>query len=62
MGRKNVGAIYDPHDSNLVKKRCASVQKMHKYLGVHQVDIDHGIDFSCKELYKRATEWQSHNG
>ena len=62
MGRKNVGAIYDPHDPNLVKKRCASVQKMHKYLGVPQVDIDHGIDLTCKELYKRATEWQSHNG
>ena len=24
--------------------------------------VDEGIDLTCKELYKRATEWQSHNG
>ena len=62
LDNPKVNLEYNEHDPNLVKKRCASVQKMHKYLGVHQVDIDHGIDLTCKELYKRATEWQSHNG
>jgi len=62
MGDAEIDVEYDSHDPNLVKKRCASVQKMHKYLGVHQVDIDHGIDLTCKELYKKATEWRSHNG
>ena len=27
-----------------------------------QIRWDEGIDLTCKELYKRATEWQSHNG
>ena len=53
---------YESHDPNLVKLRCAHVEKMHKYLGPTQVSIDHGIDLTCKELYKRATEWKSHNG
>jgi len=29
---------------------------------VHQVSIDEGIDITCKELYRRSTEWQPHNG
>ncbi len=53
---------YESHDPNLVKRRCAHVQKMHKYLGPTQVSVADGIDLTCKELYKRATEWQSHNG
>ena len=62
MGDVSIDVEYDQHDPNLVKKRCASVTKMHKYLGGHQVSVDHGIDLTCKELYKKATEWQSHNG
>ena len=53
---------YEEHDPNLVKRRCADVEKMHKYLCFPEVSVDHGIDLTCKELYKRATEWQSHNG
>ena len=62
MDSPKINVEYDEHDPNLVKRRCASVTKMHKYLGVHQVSIDHGIELTCKELYRRATEWQSHNG
>jgi nucleoside-diphosphate-sugar epimerase len=62
LDNPKINLEYNEHDPNLVKKRCASVQKMHKYLGVHQVSVDHGIELTCKELYKKATEWQSHNG
>jgi UDP-glucose 4-epimerase len=62
LDNPKINLEYNEHDPNLVKRRCASVQKMHKYLGAHQVSVDEGIDLTCKELYKRATEWQSHNG
>ena len=62
MGNVLIDVRYEEHDPSLVKRRCAHVQKMHKYLGPTKVDIDHGIDLTCKELHKRATEWQSHNG
>jgi UDP-glucose 4-epimerase len=54
IGKKAINVIYDSHDPNLVKKRCASVQKMHKYLGAHQVSVDHGIEITCRELYDRV--------
>ena len=54
--------IYEDHDPNLVKERCADVKQMHKYLGPHKVDVTAGIALTCKELYERATEWESHNG
>ena len=62
MDNPKINVEYDEHDPNLVKRRCASVEKMNKYLCAPEVSIDHGIDLTCKELYKRATEWQSHNG
>ena len=62
MGDIAIDLQYDEHDPNLVKRRCASVEKMNKYLCIPEVSIDHGIDLTCRELYKRATEWQSHNG
>ena len=62
MGQKTIDATYDEHDPNLVKRRCASVEKMNKYLCIPEVSVDRGIDLTCKELHKRATEWQSHNG
>jgi len=61
MGNPKIDLQYEKHDPNLVKKRCASVQKMHKYLGVHQVSVDHGIDITCKELYDKVINVQSHN-
>ena len=54
--------LYEKHDPNLVKERCADVTEMHKYLGQHKVDVVDGIILTCKELYERATEWESHNG
>ena len=62
MDNPKINIEYNEHDPNLVKVRCASVEKMNKYLCIPEVSIDHGIDLTCKELYKRATEWQSHNG
>jgi len=62
MDDPKINVEHEEHDPNLVKRRCASVTKMHKYLGVHQVSIDEGIDITCKELYRRSTEWQPHNG
>ena len=62
MDNPKINVEYDEHDPNLVKRRCASVEKMNKYLCIPEVSIDHGIDLTCKDLYKRATEWQSHNG
>ena len=62
MGDVTIDLQYDEHDPNLVKRRCASVEKMNIYLCIPEVSVDHGIDLTCKELYKRATEWQSHNG
>jgi UDP-glucose 4-epimerase len=54
IGKKEINVVYDSHDPNLVKRRCACCQKMHKYLGVHQVSIDQGIDITCRELYDRV--------
>jgi len=54
IGKKEINVVYDSHDPNLVKRRCANCQKMHKYLGVHQVSIDQGIDITCRELYDRV--------
>ena len=62
MGDITIDLQYEEHDPNLVKIRCASVEKMNKYLCIPEVSVDHGIDLTCKELYKRATEWKSHNG
>ena len=62
MDNPKINVEYDEHDPNLVKRRCASVEKMNKYLCAPEVSVDQGIDLTCKELYKRATEWQSHNG
>ena len=62
MDSPKINIEYDEHDPNLVKRRCASVEKMNKYLCIPEVSVDHGIDLTCKELHKRATEWQSHNG
>ena len=62
MDNPKINIEYDEHDPNLVKRRCASVEKMNKYLCIPEVSVDHGIDLTCKELHKRATEWQSHNG
>ena len=54
--------LYEDHDPNLVKERCADVTQMHKYLGSHNISVDEGIALTCKELYAKATDWQSHNG
>ena len=54
--------LYEDHDPNLVKERCADVTQMHKYLGAHNISADEGIALTCKELYAKATDWQSHNG
>ena len=62
MDNPKINVEYDEHDPNLVKRRCASVEKMNKYLCIPEVSVDHGVALTCKELYKRATEWQSHNG
>ncbi len=62
VGDINIDLVFDKHDPNLVRKRCADVSQMHQYLGKHQVEIDEGLLLTCRELYKRATEWQSHNG
>ena len=62
MDDPKINVEHEEHDPNLVKRRCSSVIKMHKYLGPHQVSIDEGIDITCKELYRRSTEWQPHNG
>jgi len=62
MDDPKISVEYDEHDPNLVKRRCASVEKMNKYLCSPEVSVDQGIDLTCRELYKRATEWQSHNG
>ena len=62
MENPKINVEYDEHDPNLVKRRCASVEKMNKYLCIPEVSVADGIDLTCKELHKRATEWQSHNG
>ena len=62
MDNPKINVEYDEYDPNLVKRRCASVEKMNKYLCIPEVSVDHGVALTCKELYKRATEWQSHNG
>ena len=62
MDNPKINVEYEEHDPNLVRRRCASVTQMHKYLGKNQVSIDQGIDITCKELYRRSTEWQPHNG
>ena len=62
MDNPKINVEYDEHDPNLVKRRCASVENMNKYLCIPEVSVADGIDLTCKELYKRATEWQSHNG
>ena len=62
MDSPKINVEYDEHDPNLVKRRCASVEKMNKYLCIPEVSVADGIDLTCKELHKRATEWQSHNG
>ena len=54
--------LYEDHDPNLVKERCADVTQMHKYLGSHNISVEEGIALTCKELYAKATDWQSHNG
>ena len=54
--------LYEDHDPNLVKERCADVTQMHKYLGSHNISVNEGVALTCKELYAKATEWQSHNG
>ena len=54
--------LYEEHDPNLVKERCADVTQMHKYLGSHNISVDEGVALTCKELYAKATDWQSHNG
>ena len=60
-GTASIDVVYESHDPNLVKRRCAGVEKMHKYLGVHKTDIDKGIELTCGELYRKATLWRSHN-
>ena len=62
LGNLKINLQYEDHDPNLVKRRCADVVKMHKYLGTPQVSIDEGIDITCKELYDRVDKWESHNG
>ena len=54
--------LYEDHDPNLVKERCADVTQMHKYLGSHNISVNEGVALTCKELYEKATDWQSHNG
>ena len=54
--------LYEDHDPNLVKERCADVTQMHKYLGSHNISVEEGVALTCKELYAKATDWQSHNG
>ena len=62
LSNPKINLQYEEHDPNLVKRRCADVTKMHKYLGVHQVSIGEGIAITCKELYDRVDKWESHNG
>jgi UDP-glucose 4-epimerase len=62
LGDPKINLQYEEHDPNLVKRRCADVVKMHKYLGVHQVSVDEGIDITCRELYDRVDKWENHNG
>ena len=62
ISNPKINVEFEEHDPNLVRKRCASVTQMHKFLGKHQVSIEEGIDITCKELYRRSTEWQPHNG
>ena len=62
MDISEVRFLYEDHDPNLVKERCADVTQMHKYLGLHNMNVESGIALTCKELYERATKWQSHNG
>ena len=62
LGNPKINLQYEEHDPNLVKRRCADVVKMHKYLGAPQVSVDKGIDITCKELYDRVDKWESHNG
>lgn len=62
MDLSEVRFLYEDHDPNLVKERCADVTQMHKYLGSHNISVDKGVTLTCKELYAKATEWQSHNG
>ena len=62
MDTSELKFLYEKHDPNLVKERCADVIDMHKYIGPHKVDVAAGIALTCKELHKRATEWESHNG
>ena len=62
ISKPKIDLRYEEHDPNLVKKRCASVQKMHKYLGVHRVDIDEGVGITCKELCEKIMIGTTHNG
>ena len=62
LGNPKINLQYEEHDPNLVRRRCADVVKMHKYLGTPQVSVDEGIDITCKELYDRVDKWESHNG
>jgi len=31
-------------------------------VGSHNISVNEGVALTCKELYAKATEWQSHNG
>ena len=44
--------IYEDHDPALVKKRCADVINMHKYLGKHEVSVEKGIEEAIREAIK----------
>lgn len=58
--KTKIDIIREEHDPNLVKRRCADVGNMHKYLGCHSVDVREGIRMTCKELYDKV-DLISHN-
>tara|TARA_Y100000310_G_C20548696_1_gene746925 strand:- start:120 stop:1160 length:1041 start_codon:yes stop_codon:yes gene_type:complete len=62
MDDVKINMVYEDHDPNLVKNRCADVTKMTEYLGEPQFSVEQGIEATCKELYERASGWSSHNG
>ena len=58
---KPIDIIYDKHDPNLVKQRCADVTLMHKYLCKHDIDVQDGIDMTCYDLSDKVEQFNFSN-
>ena len=58
VGNKSIDVSYEQHDPNLVKRRCADVTLMNRFLGKHQISVKEGISLTCKELHNKIGFYQ----